>query len=103
MVQVFIECKSPEATQCSFAKVRLLKQKNTNDYLSCEASSLCIIDMFEIVSDPKKIEFFVQDFPRSLACPTGPRLTTHATGEARGAQRFIGAIDQLLKATNASG
>ena len=29
MVQVFIECKSPEATQCSFAKVRLLKQKKT--------------------------------------------------------------------------
>ena len=58
---------------------------------------------FGIVLDQKNIEFFVQDLSWSLACPTGPRLTTHATGEARGAQRFIGAIDQLLKATNANG
>ena len=50
------------------------------------------ISKFEIVLDPKNIEFFVQDLSWSLACPTGPRLTTHATGEARGALRFIGPI-----------
>ena len=32
----------------------------------------------------RKIEFLVQDLRWSLACPTGPRLTTHATGGARG-------------------
>ena len=47
---------------------------------------------FGIVLDQKNIEFFVQDLSWSLACPTGPRLTTHATGEARGALSFIGPI-----------
>ena len=58
---------------------------------------------FGIVLDQKNIEFFVQDLSWSLACPTGPRLTTHATGGARGALRLIGPIQlRTPKATIAS-
>ena len=69
-----------------------IQTKNQEDIGATSEILPCILVTFETVLDPKNIEFFLQDLSWSLACPTGPRLTTHATGETKGAPRFLGPI-----------